>query len=310
MRYLRNFLISLLVLVVGGQLFAKYYLGLGDLPIYVKNKYYEYIYAPNQEVYRFHNRISTNAQSMRSKPLSDRDRIRILKFGDSVINGGVHVDQDRLASSILEHNLSAKFHEQIRVLNISAQSWGPDNAFAYLKQNGNFGSKFFVLVFSSHDLHDNMHFRNVVGEHKAWPDSKPWCALTDGINRYLIPKIKSWFGYPEETYDYLMDFDDSKINPGWREFFEYTKTNGIELLVYVHATRNELKNGAYDKYGQELMRLLNQNQIRFIEGIKHLTSEQYYRDMIHLNEKGQGRLAAILEPYLDTIVSRELQSIK
>lgn len=302
---LRNTIV-LLVLLLGAQLFAKYYFGLGDMPVYIKNQYYEYIYAPNQDVYRFHHHITTNAQSMRSKALSKKDRIRILKFGDSVLNGGVHVDQDRLSSTVLENNLSKEFQTPVRVLNISAQSWGPDNAFAYLKQHGRFDSGFFVLVFSSHDLHDNMHFKEVVGVHKAWPVSKPWCALTDGFNRYLVPKVKSWFGYAEEEYDYLMGFDDSKQNPGWQQFFDYTRQNGIKLLVYVHATQTELKNGRYDKYGTRLLQLLGENGIEYVEGIKKITDTACYRDLIHLNEKGHAKLAAALQPYLETYVREQL----
>src|SRR5687768_4522765 len=106
MKKLRKFLVVLLVLLVATELVARFVLGLGELPVYVASKEYEYIYAPGQDVKRFGNHILTNEFSMRSAPLSKADKVRILKFGDSVINGGAQTDHDSLASTILEKQLS------------------------------------------------------------------------------------------------------------------------------------------------------------------------------------------------------------
>lgn len=289
------------------QLLFKFYFGLGSLPIYIENPHYEYIYAPDQDLYRFHHHVKTNSLGLRCGEPKKSDRIRIIKFGDSVINGGPHVDQDNLSSSILEKELTQKFAAPVRVFNVSAQSWGPDNAFAFLKEHGDFDAKIFVLVFSSHDLHDNMHFKKVVGEHRAWPASQPWCALTDGINRYGIPKVKSWFGAKTEDYDYLFDFDDSKINTGWEDFIKYAQENNIHLITYVHATLDEIKNKSYDTYGQQLLQILDTNGVKVIRGIDRITSNQLYRDKIHLNEKGHQQLAKILQPYLEKAVDSLLK---
>ncbi|MFZ5553383.1 MAG: hypothetical protein ACOZCO_09725 [Bacteroidota bacterium] len=291
-----------LILLLAGELIARFWLGLGHLPVYIVSKKYEYIYAPNQDLWRFHNHIITNEYSMRSKPLSPKDKLRILLFGDSVINGGPHVDHDSLVSTLLENDLSNESGEQIRVLNISAQSWGPDNAFAYLQEHGNFDSPFFVLVFSSHDWHDNMHFRNVVGDHKAWPDAQPWCALTDGFNRYFVPMVKRWFGGKEEEYDHLYGFDNSKVNTGWSDFANYCRENNIQLLVYVHPELEELKNKQYNKYGQELLKWLQEEQITFVRGIDFPFQQAHYRDNNHLNESGHRQLYGVLIRYFQDFV--------
>lgn len=279
------------ITIITGEIVARYWLGLGYLPVYIKNEKYEYIYAPNQDLWRFHNHIITNEYSMRSKPLSKKDGKRILLFGDSVINGGPHVDHDSLVSTLLENNLTTHFNSSVRVLNISAQSWGPDNAFAYLQENGNFDSPYFVLVFSSHDWHDNMHHKNVVGEHKAWPDSQPWCALTDGFNRYFVPKVKNWIGEKEEVYDYLEGFDDSKVNTGWNDFAQYCRSRDFELLIYLHPTLEELKNKKYDKYGQQIVTWMKDENINYLEGLNMHFKAEHYRDQIHLNESGHAQLA-------------------
>jgi hypothetical protein len=303
----RNALIVWFATLLAVQLFARWYLGLGEIPVYVSNSAYEYIYAPNQNIYRFHNHIVTNSLGLRSGEPKKSDKIRILKIGDSVINGGPHVDQDNLSSKLLEDVLTKYFTKPVRVFNISAQSWGPDNAFAFIKQHGDFDAKIMVLVFSSHDLHDNMHFKKVVGEHRAWPDSQPWCALTDGFNRYLIPKVKGWFGGKPEEYDYLADFDDSKINPGWKQFMDYAKLKNIKLIVYHHATQDELQKKSYDKYGMQLEELLQKDSIPVIRGIERITDNTCYRDNIHLNEKGHHQLSEILKPVLIAETEKLLQ---
>lgn len=300
-------LISVVVLLLIAELVARFILGLGHLPVYIVDSEYEYIYAPNQEVYRFGNRVKTNSLSMRSEELSEKDDLRILKFGDSVINGGAHVDQDSLASSLLEKKLSAQFNKQIRVLNISAQSWGPDNSFAYLKKHGNFDSKIFVLVVSSHDYNDNMHFREVVGVHPTWPNQQPLCAFTDGFSRYFWPGVKGFLGIAEDEYAYLKGFDDSKQNSGLQDFVNYTNENGIKLIVYLHAEQSEIKAGKYEPNGERILAFFATNNIKVVEGITLLKDPKEYRDNIHLNELGHRRLNEALFPYLQTECTSVLQ---
>lgn len=300
-------LISVVVLLLIAELVARFILGLGHLPVYIVDSEYEYIYAPNQEVYRFGNRVKTNSLSMRSEELSENDDLRILKFGDSVINGGAHVDQDSLASSLLEKKLSAQFNKQIRVLNISAQSWGPDNSFAYLKKHGNFDSKIFVLVVSSHDYNDNMHFREVVGVHPTWPNQQPLTAFTDGFNRYFWPGVKGFLGMAEDEYAYLKGFDDSKQNSGLQDFVDYTNENGIKLIVYLHAEQSEINAGKYERNGERILSFFATNNINVIEGIKLLKDPNAYRDNIHLNELGHRRLNEALFPYLQEECTGVLQ---
>lgn len=284
------------------ELILRFGVGLGDIPVYVEDEDYEYIMAPNQSVKRFGNRIETNAYSMRSAMPAKEDRFRILKFGDSIINGGNHTTQDSLASEHLKRDLNAIDEPAVNVLNVSAGSWGPDNAFAYLTKHGHFDADVMVLVFSSHDLHDNMHFRKVVGEHPAWPDSKPLLAMTDLFVRYVIPKIKSWFGQRAE-YEYLVGFDDSKINSGLYDFPEYCKENDIPLLFYLHPTREELKNDSYNENGQQLIKIMEENDVTVIQGFNTNLTDDCYRDQIHLNDKGQRVLAETLYNHLEKMVN-------
>ena len=82
------------------------FLGFGNPPLYVSDEHFEYIYASNQEIFRFGNRILVNEYGMRSEPIgNDNNKITILKIGDSVINGGAPTDHDSLSTTILEKKL-------------------------------------------------------------------------------------------------------------------------------------------------------------------------------------------------------------
>ena len=305
-KWRKRFLI-LLVLTVIGELVARFGLGLGQMPVFIEHSDYEYIYAPNQDVSRFGNRIQTNSLSMRSKPLSKKDKVRILKIGDSIVNGGAHVDQDSLASTRLENALSTSPDDSVRVLNISAGSWGPDNAAAYLNKHGHFDATMMVLVFSSHDLHDNMHHRKVVGVHPSWPDRGPALALTDGFGRYVWPKVQGWFSDDFNEYEYLVGFDDTKVNEGWAQLFDYAEAHQLELLVYLHPEQPELKQGAFNSYGQEIVTMLEARQIEWRSGLEAGISLADYRDEIHLNMQGHRKLANYLLPDLEEHVQSQSQ---
>ncbi|HET6244674.1 MAG: hypothetical protein H0V01_14370 [Bacteroidetes bacterium] len=245
---------------------------------------------------------------MRSKPLSQKDEIRILKIGDSIINGGSQTDQDSLASSILEEQLSKKFKKNIRVLNVGANSWGPDNAFEYIKKNGHFNSSLIVLVFSSHDYYDHMHFQKVVGVHPAWPSKKPFMAITDGFFKYFIPWFNNKISRNYNAYSYLSSHNNIEyMNKGWKALFNYVNDNQIEMLVYLHPSKQEIINGKYEDSGLKLLEVFSQNKIKFLSGIEYNADSSLYRDFIHLNNKGQKALANVLFTPLQAHVKANLK---
>ena len=78
----------LIALVLAAELFARLYLGLGDPPLFVADDTIEYLFAPNQDVTRFGNRVRYNAYSMRSDDItpkkSDPNELRVWKDGNPV----------------------------------------------------------------------------------------------------------------------------------------------------------------------------------------------------------------------------------
>src|SRR5437667_9094846 len=88
-RLIRALSILLLVLIAG-ELFARFYLGLGDPPLSMFDAEMEYRFKPSMSYRRFGNRIHYNAWSMRSEDFpphkSSPDELRVMILGDSVIN--------------------------------------------------------------------------------------------------------------------------------------------------------------------------------------------------------------------------------
>jgi lysophospholipase L1-like esterase len=221
---------------------------------------------------------------MRSLPLQKQEK-RILVFGDSVLNGGSLTSHHKLATSIAEEFLQ-KQDVKIRLLNISAGSWGVDNAFAYMKKYGDFNATAIILVFSSHDAYDNMTFDKVVGKLRSYPARQPCCALWDGFYRYLLPKIEKLF-FTKESFSKINKIDHSEeFNAGWVSFIQYAKQHHIPLYVILHPDKNELKNFAYNKNGKKIISLLNQYNIPYLLELQNNKIENY-RDQIHYNNLGQ-----------------------
>lgn len=262
-------------------------LGLGHTPTYIADDKYEYIYNPNQKVKRFGNSILTNEYSMRSLPLDKNDK-RVLVFGDSVLNGGALTDHEKLATTLLEKSLQKSCDASLRVLNISAGSWGPDNAFSYLEKHGDFNATEIILFFSSHDAHDNMNHESIVNVHPSYPSKQPCCALVDGFMRYFIPRVTAIFSTPDqEEFSKINKIDSSeKFNSGWQNFVDYAKGHNIGLSVVLHPDKKELEAGEYNENGNEIIKFLQANNISYLLELG-MTKKENYRDDIHYNEKGQ-----------------------
>ena len=277
-------------------------IGFGRLPVYYESDAYEYALMPSQDINRFGHHFYINEEGMRSEELRDNS-FRIIKFGDSVLNGGVHTDQSSLASSILEDSLKNSLPE-IQVLNVSAGSWEPDNAFAWMQENGDFEAKILVLVFSSHDWKEQMKFKRYVDQVPFYPSEQPICAITDALSwtysRTLL--TVDWNSLPQMERS---EVHNSNYNLGWYSFIEYHQSSQKPLLVYHHATISELKSGEWHNNGKELQHFLSHYSIPVISGLESGMAETDYRDMIHPNESGQFKIAQALFSELKDLIQSD-----
>jgi hypothetical protein len=290
-------LIIAALFLLGSELVARYILGLGHTVVYRADPQYEYIYKQNQNIKRFGKIVLTNEYSMRSLPLAKNEK-RVLLFGDSVLNGGSLTDHGELATTLLEKSLQKSCDTSVRILNISAGSWGPDNAFAYLEKYGDFNATEIILVFSSHDAHDSMNHEAVVDVHPSFPSKEPCCALVDGFSRYFIPKVESFFSKSDkkETVGKIHKIDnDEKFNSGWEDFLHYAKAHNMGLYVVLHPGKKEFEAGEYDENGKKIIEFLNTNKVPYLLELEN-TKKEYFRDDIHPNKKGQELLFHELLP--------------
>ena len=294
------FLGFLIVLSICLEIILRMYFGFCDAVLVREDSEFEYIAQPNQKRFRFRNHAIYNSFSMRSEEV-DTSSIKILGFGDSIINGGVPTDQDSLATTILSDTLSKIYGTKIQFLNISAGSWGPDNCYAYLKKYGDFGAKSIFLFFSSHDAYDNMNFEKIVDNHSSFKSKQYSIALYELVNRYLVNKIKSKLKKKRTQSDNLginKKKDNTLFNTGFSSFLDYSKSKNIPVTIYLHADTKELKLESYNEQGQEIIKFANDNNIPIILDLENGLKLSDFRDYIHLNSNGQRKLANTITHYI------------
>lgn len=280
------------------EIYLRYYWGFCDSVLMMENKNYEYIAQPNQDRYRFRNRISFNRYSMRSEE-PDTTAYKILGFGDSIINGGVMVDQDSLATTLLGLKLSENSVQKVQVLNIGAGSWGPDNAFAYLSEKGNFDAKIIFLVVSSHDAFDNMDFVPVIDKVQRYESRQYVFATWELVDKYLMPRIKG----KGVTEDQGIFKKGEIFNTGFLNLFNYCNTRGIPFFIYLNPDQYELKGQTYNREGQLIIQFCEKHQIPLIKGMAN-TSMSDYRGIVHMNDQGQRHMSEAILPTLEHFVKK------
>lgn len=304
-----------------GEIFARYYLGLGPPPLSVSHPTIEYMYKPNQDVYRFGNHFIVNQYGMRSAAFVEKrsaNELRIMVFGDSVVNGGVLTDQSELATSIVKNKLTAIADKNAIVANISAGSWGPGNWLAYAKKYGFFDANIIVLVLSSHDYADNPTFEPL--NPNTHPSKAPISALFEGIEKYL-PR---YFSSKSKNKDVTTEVDQFAATENSKEaqkglndlrsFLKLAQNNSTTVLVFQHYEKLEV-NSDRTNIGNQHIKMICQQL-----GITSISLEPYfrksmaegvnpYRDNIHPNEVGQrliaeAMLAKIHNKFLEQSSSR------
>lgn len=296
---------SILVIL---ELTLRFKFGFCDALLYQSSDKYEYIAQPNQNRYRFGAHIQTNSHSQRSEE-PDTTKMKILGLGDSVLFGGTWMDQDSLATTLFNQESG------MQMLNISAGSWGPDNCAAYLKEKGTFDAQAMVLVCSSHDAYDIMSLFPVVGNFPTYPDKQYPLAIWELIDRYLIPWWKMFFA----QYTAKLDPDATVVkaaqhtsvakksaifDPGFDQLKAIADSLRIPFGIYLHAETGELQRGAYNEMGQQICQWAEENQVLLMKGLEEGEKTEMYKDIIHLNEKGQRHLADCLKKIVSELLHK------
>ena len=285
------------------EIILRYAFGFCDAVLYQPSPAYEYIAQPNQHRYRFFSHIDYNSYSQRSDE-PDSTKTIVLGLGDSVIFGGTMLDQDSIATTLFSKETG------MQMLNISSGSWGPDNCAAYLKEKGTFGAKAMVLVCSSHDAFDVMSHIPVVGIYPNYPDKQYKLAIWEVVDRYLLPRIKVYFRGkqlldPDAQVVEKVKSDEGvakkalNFDPGFDQLLQISEEKHIPFFIYLHPEVGEVMSRKYKKGGLMIMEWAKTHHIKLIDGLNEGVTVDMYRDVIHLNEKGQRNLANSLKKMIN-----------
>lgn len=303
--------IAFSLVVLGGagtELFARFFLGLGTPPLTVADPTIEYLFAPNQSVNRFGNNFSTNAFSMRSPPFVQKkhnaDEIRVLVFGDSVINGGSLTDQANLATSLALGELSGR---NVSVVgNVSAGSWGPPNHLAYIERFGLFDADVVVLVYSSHDYFDVPSFQPL--NPSTHPTETPWLAITEGLHRYLPRYLPS---PPASRPKSLLEQEqEADADEELHTLYSILRSSVQHVYCVLWPDRDEALGGIHKPGYLQLSNVAEEHGVPVIDiggrlvGLEEQKIRSLYRDRIHPTNEGQQLLADVLVEIVSGLLDR------
>ncbi|MGO9988391.1 MAG: SGNH/GDSL hydrolase family protein [Steroidobacteraceae bacterium] len=291
--------------IVTGELFARLYLGLGDPPLSQTHPTIEYLFMPNQKVHRFGNLFQTNRYGMRSDDFQpqklDPKELRVMVYGDSVVNGGNLTDQPNLATSIMQRTLAKELGRPVIVGNISAGSWGPLNEYAYLRQYGFLDADILVIVLSSSDYDDAPTFEPL--DPMTHPTEKPFSALWEGLTRYLPRYLHGTMvneaGVVPDAEEVPNKRDIEVSLEAERDFLEMAKAYSVKVLVVQHWTRSELRGRKPLQGHTDIRRVADASAVPVYDDADKLqlfldAGTNPFRDDIHLNDNGQQALAELL----------------
>ena len=291
--------LSLLGLLLATECYCRFYLGFGDPPLSIADAQIEYLFAPNQHLRRFGNHIEYNAWSMRSDDFAvqkgQAGELRVMVFGDSVVNGGALTDQRDLATSILQRQLGAVLGRPVVVGNISAGSWGPPNMLAYARHFGLFQADAVVIVVSSHDYADAPTFEPTVGVNPDFPSHRPSCATWEAITRYLPRYVPMLAGRtPPVPPPTQKDIDESLGALG--DLIRLAQQKGANVVLAQHLTLAELPPGRLEEGHDAIAKTARDAGVEPFDLEGTGASAALYRDHIHTNQAGQAFIAARLLP--------------
>lgn len=297
-KIIKYIIVGVVLVLVLLEFVLRYIFGLCDVILYQESDRYEYIAKPNQDRYAFFSHIKYNSYSQRSEE-PDSTRKIVLGLGDSVLFGGQQIDQDDIATTLFSKETG------VQMLNISAGSWGPDNCVEYIREKGLFGASAIVLVCSSHDAYDRMSFIPVVGIWDNYPKEQKYFALQVAWNRYVYPRIRQWIGvreYLDPDAQVVQRSKNSQViqkSDAFVQGFDNLKVIAdsakIPLYIYLHAELGELEDKCYNDMGQRIIQWCQQNDVSLIQDINEGIEPEMYKDILHLNKKGQRHLADVLE---------------
>jgi hypothetical protein len=241
---------------------------------------------------------------------SSPSELRVLVVGDSVVYGGVRLDQDEIATEILKRDLHKRLGRPVIVGNASAKGWGPPNELVYLKRYGSLDADIVILELSSHDYADAPTFIAVVGISADFPDKKPLLALTDLFKTYVLPRYLHVGTTPAGVDKSFVNTaqserDVAECQAAEHEFFTFAREDGAKVVLVQHLSRSEMS-GQYQLGYYANQAVAKEENVPYVDDGDELRARFnsgkdpfYPGDPIHLDRLGQPVLARALQQAVD-----------
>ena len=280
-------------------------LGFGNPALLQTDANAGYIFAPNQVVYRFGNRLEYNQFSQRSEQIDSakpEGTLRILMIGDSVLNGNNTTDQQETIPELFEARLLG-IKKQVEVLNASAGSWGIGNQLGYIRKFGTFESDAVILQIGTHDLLQPASSIPGVGNHPLMLNRKPLLAIQEVFQIYVMPQLSSVFvsnspaaGVPVSESQRFMENMQR-----FEQIVALVRAKNIPLFVLYTCDRADLLPVPNQpKFKSEFVDRLKALNIPVID--THATwstlpktrVESYFRDWVHLTAPAYESIADLV----------------
>jgi hypothetical protein len=304
----------LAILFVSSEVFCRFVIDLGDPPLYQPDGTMEYILQPSKTYYRFHNRFSVNRYGMRADDFppqkSTPEEFRVIVIGDSIVYGGVRIDQSEIDTETLKRNLQIELGRPVVVGNGSAKSWGPPNELSYLEKYGTLDADVVILELSSHDYADAPTFTPVVGISAEYPNKRPLLAVGDLFVTYILPRYFH-LGATPAGIDKMMintaqsEQDVSQCRDAERDFFRFARTHSAKVALVQHLSLPELT-GEYQRGYYANQAVAREQNVPYVDDADELNAQLksgespfYAGDPLHLNRLGQPILAHTLQRAVD-----------
>jgi GDSL-like Lipase/Acylhydrolase family len=309
--------VGAIALLACSELACRFVIGLGDPPLYQADAKMEYVLQPSKTYSRFHNRFSVNRYSMRAEDFppqkSSPNELRVIVIGDSIVYGGVRIDQSEIDTEILKRNLQSEFHRPVVVGNASAKSWGPPNELAYLERFGTLDADVVILELSSHDYADAPTFVPVVGIAAEYPEKRPVFALQDLFGTYLLPRYFHVGGTPAGIDKTMINSAQSEqdivqCREAERQFFRFVRRHNARVALVQHLSLEEL-NGAYQQGYYANQAVAKEENVPYVDDADGLRNQLrssispfFPGDSLHLDRAGQSILAATMQRVVDITI--------
>lgn len=170
-----------------------------------------------------------------------------------------------------------------------------------------FRSQYVILQIGSHDLLQGKSLGDKVGAHPSAPDRKPFCALAELIGRYRLRNIVNLVSRhpkvykPAETEKEVLETTFQQNMEWLREAVERTRAWSARVYVLHTPDRDEVVSqdetfpSYYAPYRERFLLLCRKLAVPVLNlplerrGLPNAAS--WFRDGVHLNEKGNREVA-------------------